>query len=63
MAQPKYPRVLAEFPGASLKWVHIAEPEFQKRGLSLDHYTVSVLEHKDAVDVSLTSLDASTPQK
>jgi hypothetical protein len=59
MAQPKYPRVMAEFPGASLKWVHVAEPEFQKRGLNLNHYTVSVVEHKDTVEVILTSFDAS----
>lgn len=57
-AQPKYPKVAAEFPGASLKWVHIAEPEFQKRGINLDHYTVSVIEDDKTVDVSLISLDA-----
>lgn len=57
--QPRYPKVMAEFPGASLKWVHIAEPEFQKRGLDLDHYTVYVDEHDNTVDVSLASLDAN----
>jgi len=60
MAQPKYPRVIAEFPGASLKWVHVAEPEFRKKGLNPEHYVVSVLEYKDTIDVSLTSIDAST---
>jgi len=54
------PEGASQFPGTSLKWVHAAEPEFQKRGLNLDHYTVSVLEHKDTVEVSLRSLDAST---
>lgn len=58
IARTKYPRITAEFPGASLKWVHIAEPEFQKRGLDLDHYTVYVDEHDKTVDVSLDSLDA-----
>lgn len=60
LAQPRYPRVVAKFPGASLKWVHIAEPEFQKKGINLEHYTVSVLDEKDTVDVVLMSLDAST---
>ena len=61
LAQPRYPRVVAKFPGASLKWVHIADPEFQKKGINLEHYTVSVLEDdKDTVDVLLMSLDAST---
>ncbi len=60
MAQPKYPKVMAEFPGASLKWVHIAEPEFRQRELDLEHYMVSVLEYKETVDVLLVSVDAST---
>ena len=50
---------MAEFPGGSLKWVHLAEPEFQRKGLDLDHYIVSVAENDKTVDVSLTSFDAN----
>jgi hypothetical protein len=50
-------RVRAEFPGASLKWIHIAEPEIQRRKLDLDRYNVSIIEEKDSVIVSLQSLD------
>jgi hypothetical protein len=59
MAQSNHPKVKAEFPGAALKWIHAAEPEFQRRRLDLDKYTVSVIEQSDSVTVSLTSPDAA----
>ena len=57
MVQSHPPRVMAEFPGASLRWVHTAEPEFQREKLDLDKYTVSVVEEDNFVTVSLSSLD------
>lgn len=59
MGQTLYPKTIAQFPGASLKWVNIAQPEFRTRGLDLDHYTVSIADDKDRVDVTLTSIDGS----
>ena len=35
-----------------------AEPEFQRRKLDLNKYTVSVIEERDSVAVVLKSLDA-----
>lgn len=58
MAQPDPPKVIAEFSGASLKWIYAAKPEFQRRKLALDKYTVSVIEHNDSVTVSLASSDS-----
>lgn len=58
MAQSVPPKVTAEFPGASLKWVHIAEAEFQRKKLDVDKYTVSVVEESNSVTVSLSSLDS-----
>ncbi len=49
LAQSNAPRVIAEFTGASLKWIYAAEPEFQRRKLNLDKYTVSVVERDDSV--------------
>jgi hypothetical protein len=57
-AQSNPPKVMAEFAGASLKWIHAAEPEFQRRKLNLDKYTISVVEERDSVTVVLISLDA-----
>ena len=51
------PKVTAQFPGASLKWIHIAEAEFQRKRLDTDKYTVSVVEEDNSVTVSLSSLD------
>jgi hypothetical protein len=51
------PRLLAKFPVASLKWIHIAEPVFQREKLDLEKYTVSVTDEADSVTVSLISLD------
>lgn len=58
MAQSVPPKVTAEFPGASLEWVHIAEAEFQRKRLDVDKYTVSVVEESNSVTVSLSSLDS-----
>jgi len=58
VAQSHPPHVMAEFPGASLKWIHAAEPEFQREKLDLDKYTVSVVEENNSVTVGLSSLDS-----
>jgi hypothetical protein len=58
-AQSNPLRVIAEFSGASLKWIHVAEPEFQRRKLNLDNYTVRVVEHDDSIVVSLSALNAA----
>jgi len=50
-------KLQAQFPGACLKWIYKAEPEFERRHLDLEHYTVSVLEQNDSVIVNLSSLD------
>jgi hypothetical protein len=60
MAQSNPPKVLAEFPGATLKWIRAAEPVLQEKKLDLDKYTVSLLEEADSVTVILKSED-STP--
>jgi hypothetical protein len=51
-------KVLAKFTGASLKWIHAAEPEFQRRKLELDKYIVSVVEQDASVIVLLRSQDS-----
>jgi hypothetical protein len=58
MAQSRPLEVVAQFPGSSLKWIHIAEPEFQQKHLDLDNYTVTVAEHEDSMVVMLTSSDS-----
>jgi len=58
LAQSKPPKVMAEFTGASLKWIHAAEPEFQRKKLDLDKYIVSVVEQEDSVMVGLRSFDS-----
>ncbi len=50
-------RRLAEFPGESLKWIHIAEPEFERRHLDVSKYNIIVFESPESVDVILRSLD------
>lgn len=57
MAQSNPPKLIAEFSGASLKWIHAAEPEFQRRSLDLDKYIVSVAERDDSVLVTLSAPD------
>jgi hypothetical protein len=51
-------KLQAQFPGACLKWVHAAESDFESKHLDLNHYTISILEQKDSVIVSLSSSDA-----
>ena len=58
MAQSNPTKVLAEFRGASLKWIHAAEPEFQRKKFDLDKYIVSVVEQDDSVMVLLRSSDS-----
>src|SRR5579864_9083768 len=58
VAQSNAPKVVAEFSGASLKWIHVAEPEFHRQKLDLDKYIVSVVEQRDSVTVGLSSVDA-----
>ena len=48
--------VEAELPGASLKWIRIAEVEFERNKLNLDRYRISVEEEDDSVIVILTGL-------
>ena len=57
MAQSNAPKLRAELPGASLKWIHAAEPEFQRRNLDVDNYVVAVSEQNDSVMVTLRSTD------
>ncbi len=59
MAQSNPPKVLAEFPGTSLKWIHAAEPILQDKKLDLDKYTISLLEQADSVTVILKSEDSA----
>ena len=58
MAQSNPPKVVAEFPGACLKWVRAAEPEFQRKNLDLANYTISVVEQGEFITVMLSSPDA-----
>jgi hypothetical protein len=58
LAQSNPPRVIAEFAGASLKWINVAEPELRRNHLNLDKYIVSVTEEGDSVTVSLLATDA-----
>jgi hypothetical protein len=57
-AQSNPRRVTVEFSGTVLKWIHAAEPEFQRRNLDVNKYMVSVVELKDSVMISLASPDA-----
>jgi hypothetical protein len=58
VAQSGPPKVVAEFSGAFLKWIHAAEPEFQRQKLDLNKYIVSVVEQRDSVTVGLSSVDS-----
>jgi hypothetical protein len=53
------PDVTAKFPGAALKWIHIAEPEFERKKLDLSKYTVFVVDQDDSVVVILRALGLS----
>jgi hypothetical protein len=50
-------QTMAEFPGTSMKWFHIAEPEFKKHHLDLDNCKVVIEENGDLVEVTLQSND------
>jgi hypothetical protein len=45
--------VKAEFPGSSLKWIHIAEAQFRRQKLDVDKYTVCLIYRDDSVVVML----------
>jgi hypothetical protein len=47
-AQSNPPKVLAEFRGESLKWIHVAEPELRRKNFDLDKYIISVVEEDDS---------------
>jgi hypothetical protein len=58
VAQSNPPRSTAEFSGAVLKWIHAAEPEFHRKNLDVNKYTISVMEQENSVVISLSSPDA-----
>jgi len=48
----------AELPGKSLKWIHIAERVFARKGVNVDKFTVTVFEgDDDTITVYLTDLN------
>ena len=51
--QDKELGVDAELPGKSLKWIHIAERVFPRKGINIDDWTVVVFEEEDTVTVYL----------
>jgi hypothetical protein len=59
MTQSNPSQLRAEFPGASVKWLHIAEPEFQYRKLDLDKYIIVIVEKNKSVIVYLKSFDSA----
>jgi hypothetical protein len=59
MLQETPPDVTARFPGAALKWVHIAEPEFEREKLDLSKYNVSVVDQENSVVVILRAVGLS----
>jgi len=56
-AQSGPPRELAKFPATALKWILIAEPEFEREKLDVDKYTLTVIEDADSVTVMLIGTD------
>jgi hypothetical protein len=58
IAQSVPSKMTAELPGASLKWIHIAEAEFERKKLDVDKYTISVIEETNSVTVGLSSFDS-----
>ena len=57
MAQSSPEKVIAQFPGSTLKWIEAAEPEFRRRNLDVSIYIVAVVDHPDSVIVALSSPD------
>ena len=45
--------VNAELPGKSLKWIHIAERVFARKGIDIEKWTVNVFEEADTITVFL----------
>ena len=44
----------AELPGRSMKWIHIAERVWARKGINVDNFTVHVFEEDDTITVFLT---------
>ena len=59
MAQQGPEKIVAEFPGAALRWIHAAETVFTEQNLKVENYNVGVTEQGDAVCVSLSSNTAA----
>jgi hypothetical protein len=54
--QPALPlKVMAELPGASLKWIRAAQPEIEREKLDVNKYFITVTEEDDSVSVILNS--------
>jgi hypothetical protein len=49
--------IVAQLPGSSLKWIHIAEREFERAGLDLDKYKIIVVEEDNSMIVILKGLN------
>ena len=45
--------LIADFQGSTLRWIHIAEPEFDSRRIDVAKYHVCVVEFRETVAVSL----------
>jgi hypothetical protein len=63
MAQSKYPRTIATFPGYCLKWINVAEAEIHRKNLNLDDYIVLVVEREHTVTVGFSSKDSPEDSK
>ena len=48
-------KVMAELPGASLKWIHAAQPEFEREKLDVNRYFITVTEEDNSMSVILNS--------
>jgi hypothetical protein len=48
-------KVMAELPGASLKWIQAARPEIEREKLDVNKYFITVTEEDDSVSVSLNN--------
>ncbi len=58
-AQSGQSKTLARFPGTALKWIQIAQPEFERKNLDVTRYNIVVDESADSVYVSLISPDSN----
>jgi hypothetical protein len=63
VAQSSAHSTVAKFPASYLKWMHVAEAEFQKKHLDLDNYIVSVIDEDENVTVYIRSSDARDGSK